>query len=452
MNIENVLQNLAFPTPVLSAGRTPGAVAFPSLSTLRDRRSSNSSTSSIEAGSPRARSRRTSGAAARVLSPPKRVPLNRLTSTSSATLFFGPSIPQPEPRSKKSSDAMSVDVPPALLSRSKAQARHSYAGSTNESPWKSPGRRDMDEEDLFFSSPSRPSSFAFGLSGETPSPTKKQRVEFVEKLQKKFRPRDSGIVVDGDDSDDDFNSGFGGGSAQLFAMSAPRPSGSLSSIQSQSQSESDGEPLVTPGIAPGLDSGWPSINVVNHDDEVDSDDPNAGVDAFILRTLASGAKPSAPVPGEPQRIPGTPVKKIRTSHLIERPWQSAVTSKIGFPEFDEPRDGGGKDKKSKPRKSLPAAFPGFGSARQRKDALHVAGLGVDAGDEDEEASPTMRKDARNLGLGLGRPPVPLFPKIGDSKSRAYWLLRRSSSGAFSSGSDTSTSRNATPTRIPAKGK
>lgn len=443
-------QNVSVPTPILDPSKTPsatsGTIAFPSLASLRERRSSASSSSSMEVGSPRRRTRLTSGSAVRALSPPKRAPLNRLTSVSSATLFFGPSIPQPEqPRSKKASDAMSIDVPPGLAARPKAQARHSYAGNTTDQPWyKSSSHSEMSEEELFFSSPPHPSGFSFS---DAPSPTKKQRVEPVEKLQKKFRPRDSGIVVDGDDSDDDFihRSPFG---AKLLALSAPRPSGSLSSVQSQS--ESDGEALVTPGVGPGPDSGWPSIGIAGHDDELDSDS-SAGVDAFILRTLTANTKPSAPVPGEPQRIPGTPVKKVKTSHLLERPWQSAVAHKIGFPEFDEPQEVAARDKKSKPRKSLPAAFPGLLSARPRKEAVNIGAL--DAADEDEEASPSMRKDAhKNRALTLGRPPVPLFAKSTEAKTRTRWLMRRSSSGAFSSGSETTTSRNATPTRIPAKGQ
>ena len=96
--------------------------------------------------------------------------------------------------------------------------------------------------------------------------------------------------------------------------------------------------------------------------------------------LAAGPKQSEPLPGEPQRIPETPVKR-KTSHLVDRPWQTVVANKIGFPELDEPRDGGGKDRKGKPRKSLPAAFPGLMTARQRKDAFSLA----DTENEDEEA-------------------------------------------------------------------
>lgn len=420
-------ENKGFPTPVLNAGRTPGAVAFPSLSELRDRRSSTSSASSIEIGSPQPRTRRLSSSAARARSPPNRVSLDRLASISSASLFFGPSIPQPGAREKKGSDAMSIDAPPGL--GGKLKTRHSFAGTS------SPSRDDLDEEELFFSSPGRPSSlFAFA---EQDSPTKRPRAESVEKLQKKFRPRDSGIALD--DSEDEFqSSSLSTSSGPLLAL-GPRASGSLSSMQS----ESDGEALITPGIAPGPESGWPGVGIV-HDDSFDYDpsDPNAGVDAFILRMLSGGSKASGPVPGESQRVPGTPVKKIKTSHLVERPWQSAVANKIGFPEFeDEPREGGGKDKKGKPRKSLPAAFPGLLTTRQRKEAFSL----IDTENEDEEASPTIRRD---LKLGPGRPPVPPFAKAADPKTRTRWLMRRSSSGAFSSGSDTS--RNATPTRVSAK--
>ncbi|EKM53975.1 uncharacterized protein PHACADRAFT_122634 [Phanerochaete carnosa HHB-10118-sp] len=420
-------ENKGFPTPILDAGRAPETIAFPSLSSLRSRCNSASSTSSIEPGSPKLRTRRPSSSAARTRLPPKHTPLDRLSSISSASLFFGPSIPQPETRQKKGSDAMSIDAPPGL--GGKPRARHSFAGNS------SPSRDDMDEEELFFSSPGRPSSL-FAFAEEHGSPTKRTRTSSLEKLQKKFRPRDSGIVVD--DSEDEFqSSSLSTSGGLLLTMPGPRASGSLSSIQS----ESDGEALVTPGIAPGPGSGWPGVGIVNDDSfEYDASDANDGADAFILRMLAAGPKSTEPIPGEPQRVPGTPVKKVKTSHLVERPWQSAVANRIGFPEFNDPYDSsGGKDGKGKPRKSLPAAFPGLMTTRQRKDAFSLV-------DTDEETSPTTRKDGKHLGVG--RPPVPQLPKTVDPKSRARWLMRRSSSGAFSSGSDTS--RNATPTRLPAK--
>ncbi|KAI0344770.1 hypothetical protein BDW22DRAFT_1427444 [Trametopsis cervina] len=439
------------PTPHLSATKSSGSVAFPSFTNARGRRISASSSSSVEIGSPRRRTRVPSAAAARTRTQSQhhRAPLNRLTSQSSATLFFGPSIPQTEARPKKcSTDAMSIDVPsPLLLSgRPQFRARHSYAGE----PWRSPKSSDeMDEADLFFSSPPANSSFVFNLTSGTPSPTKKRRIEPVEMLPKKYRPRDSGVVLN--DSDDDLferphssNPGVG-----LFANSAGQGSSSFSSLQS----ESDFEALVTPGFGPGPNSGWPAVGVVNLDDDcgvvdVAGLDNSDGADAFILRTLTAGKKSSGSG-GEPKRAPGTPVKKVKTSHLIERPWQSAVAHKIGFPEFDAMKGnaGGKENKKSKPRQSLPAAFPMLGSARQRRDA-RAGGSSVDLDNEDEEASPTTRKETTYGGLGLGRPPVPAFPKTCDPKSRTRWMMRRTSSGAFSSGSETS--RNATPTRLLAK--
>ena len=302
----------------------------------------------------------------------------------------------------------------------------------------------MDEEDLFFSSPPANAPFNIDLS----SPTKKRRSDIVEMLPKKFRPRDSGVLLD--DSDDElFRSApqpqRGG---NLFATSNGNSSSSFSSLQS----ESDIEALVTPSLVPGPSSGWPGVSIVNSNDDLynashlsDADDE---ADAFILRTLTSGNKPSADVPGEPKRVPGTPVKKVKTSHLLERPWQSAVAHKIGLPEFDPPRAMmTGKENKGKPRPSLPAAFPGLYSAKPRRTA---GGLSVDLDNEDEEGSPATRKEVGYDGLGLGKPPVPLFSQTCIPRSKR-WLVRRTSSGAFSSGSETAMSRNVTPTRLLAKG-
>lgn len=396
-------------------------MAFPSYSSVRDRRTSASSTSSVEAGSPPPRRRLRSGTAARSQLQASQRQLSR---HDSATLFFGPTIGQPEPRKKKASDAMSIDIPSASFSRPKTTARHSRDGAAGSS------RRASDlEEERFFSSPPDP-SFIFGASG---SPAKK-RPEALEKLQTKFRPRDSGIMV-GDDSDEEFSQSVT--RLQKPELIIPRASGSLSSVQS----ESDCEALVTPCFGPGPESGWPSIGIANIDDGP-LGNADSGVDAFIIRTLASGAKLSAHVPGEAKKAPGTPVKKMKTSHLIQRPWQSAIASKITYLDFDEAREGGGKDKRSKPRKSLPAAFPTLGRDVPRRRNFARA-------QEEEEASPTTRKDGNKYGgIGLGRPSAPWFAKNGGDPM-ARWMSRRSSSGAFSSCSETSSM--ATPTRAPMKG-
>ncbi|KAF7315533.1 hypothetical protein MIND_00068600 [Mycena indigotica] len=88
-------------------------------------------------------------------------------------------------------------------------------------------------------------------------------------------------------------------------------------------------------------------------------------------------------------------------------------------------------KNGKPRKSLPAAFPALG----RNPSQPTQDIGTDSEGEDE--SPSGHRD-KYVGLGLGRP-----------IARTRWLSRRSSSGAFSSGSDTN-SLTGTPTR--AKGR
>lgn len=429
-------------TPRTSVTKSTASVPFPSsVSARRFRRTSGSSASSAEAGSPRQRTRRSSGTTGRATAP-KRAPLNRnaARNVSAATLFFGPAIPKAEDRSRKeSSGAMSIDTPPA-------KAKSSVA-SPSASPWKSGGVSSPSEDeqiDAFFSSPPE-KSFSFDVTESTPSPSK-SRLQFIEKLPVKFRARDSGIALDADSSDDDGRPGLLSSSAQ--------GSGSLSSIYS----ESDGEALVTPGFGPGPESGWPSVDIVNLDDELSVHGelgPDAGVDAFILRTLTAQSKSSVPIPGEPQRVPGTPVKRFKTTHLINRPWQSAVTSKIGLPEFDPPPqevDGSHNDKRGKPRKSLPAAFFVPATAKEtrtRKDALNFGHLGAD---EDDEASPSTRKQVKYIK----RPPVPLFANKDGSEPATKppsWMMRKTSSGAVSSGgSDTTISQAGTPTRRDALGK
>ena len=215
-----------------------------------------------------------------------------------------------------------------------------------------------DELDLFFKGGSADSSFAISLQKMgTPSPKKKQKRESLEPLPKKFRPRDSGVVLS--DSDDDLDLPLDVG--KNFIMAAmPRASTSVSTVAS------DDNGLITPGTGPSPESGWP--NVVNLDDDhLTSQSTDMGVsrsvDAFILKTLAAGGSVPSRNEAEPKRVPGTPVKKVKTAHLVggvQRPWQSAVAHKIGFKDFDDGSVGHGKGK-ARPRPSLPAAFPGLGS-------------------------------------------------------------------------------------------
>lgn len=257
----------------------------------------------------------------------------------------------------------------------------------------------------------------FNVTEGTPSPRSKGKKSKV-MLPLKYKPRDSGVAL----SDDEEHSA----GTSLSAM--PHTSTSASSLNSDI-----GDDLITPGMMPGLNSGWPAAFVVSGSDDDFGTNDGVDVDAFILRTLAAGGKPSAE---ESKKPPGTPVKKLKNSHLGgNRPWQSAVAAKVGFNfgGLDLGAAPGGKMKNG-PRKSLPAAFPPLGLKK-------VVDLQGSDEDDDEENSPSTRKEVKYEGLGLGRPPVSCGP--AGPVERTRWLMRRSSSGAFSSGSETSL---ATPTR------
>ena len=365
-----------------------------------------------------------------------RAPMTRLASTSSASLFFGPSIPQTttKSRSRTASNA-TASSKPRVNAHTLVSNRHSYAGSGGETiatfPWRSalnipspdsspvslPHVGHDDEDDMFFE-PCGPleTSFVFNVTKGTPSPRSKKGKNM---LPLKYKPRDSGVAL----SDDEGMSHSAGTS--LSAM--PRTSTSASSLNSDI-----GDDLITPGIMP--DSGWPPTFIVSGSDDDFRTNDGVDVDAFILRTLAAGGKPSAE---ESKKPPGTPVKKLKNAYLGgNRPWQSAVAAKVGFNfgGLDLGPAPGGKTKNG-PRKSLPAAFPPL-------DVKKGSDLQGSDEDEDEENSPSTRKEASKYeGLGLGRPPVSCGP--AGPVERTRWLMRRSSSGAFSSGSETSL---ATPTR------
>ncbi|KAI0674950.1 hypothetical protein C8Q78DRAFT_1182958 [Trametes maxima] len=495
-NTPTAVHNQTTATPRINEPKSASTVAFPSTRTMRTRTKSNSSTTSSDSGSPRRRLHPVAGTMprTRTQSHTSRT-LNRLQSSSSATLFFGPAIDpnagatkSPAQRSSRVSSAHHSPTPPLFLRPTPASAqrpsvanRHSYGGSDGIPSWawtsRSPAAAmsspppatsrkrvesdsSEDEADLFFNSGPADSSFAISLQkGGTPSPKKKQKRESLDPLPKKFRPRDSGVVLDS--SDDELDIPLGDG-VDFLTAAMPRASTSVSTMGSSS----DDHELVTPGVGPSAESGWPTINIAGHDDDhsTSSLGVSRSVDAFILKTLAAGGSVSTRGDAEPKRVPGTPVKKVRTAHLVggvQRPWQSAVAHKIGFKDFDDvpeaSSNGGGKGK-GKPRKSLPAAFPGLGRAKEAKSVRkerHPMGppAGPLDGDDDEAESPTVGKDGKYYGLGLGRPTSTLPPfarPTGDGRvGRASWLMRRSSSGAFSSSSDAS-SVNATPTRLTPK--
>ncbi|KAL0068849.1 mitosis inhibitor protein kinase swe1 [Marasmius tenuissimus] len=432
---------------LLESVRVPASAAKPTIAFPKHTRSSSSGSESSEMISPVPR-RRVSGlhspqpSAAEAL---KRAPLARVDS---ATFFFGPPVqsspPAPPPRRTRVST--SVSSPNAAASpsispshRPRMVNRHSFSGSGSLSVWAEiqaraealspqsspPGipfgtENDLTDEDDHMMIDDIPanSSFNFSVSETTPSPRRQSDM-----ISKKYKARDSGIALSDDDS-----------SMDIFAdppaeSSMPRASTSVSSLYSDGE---DG--LVTPGAGPRLGSGWPEAVIVTGGDDpyafLSSTSKNGqeDVDSFILRTLAAAAK--APV--EEKKAPGTPVKKTKISYMSgARPWQSAVTHKVGLAQREE------NLKKSKaPRKSLPAMFPSLGRRGSSRSLLDSA---TDS-EDDSDDSPSMGKD-RYAGLGLGRPAFPA--QVGKNGiARTRWLTRRTSSGAFSSGSDSLS----TPTR------
>ncbi|KAF8967937.1 hypothetical protein BDZ97DRAFT_1802034 [Flammula alnicola] len=427
--------------------RHSGPVVFPSTA-HRGRASPASASSSSEAGSPRPRSRISGGPtfarpnAAHHPAYPPRPPLSRIESVSAATLFFGPAISAtnnilgPTTRTRTNSSSLSAARPAPILrpqtQRPNLANRHSYAGpessvtelhvwnktrGVSPSPGSSPfgpadeTRRDsidVDDEDMFFAGDD---SFVLNVTRNTPSPAKAA-------LPMKYKPRESSLTSDEDDMP---STGSSVGGDLLNVM--PKASTSVGSICSD-----DG--LVTPGVTPDGFSGWPTSTVfVNGaDDTHPYGSESVDVDAFIMKTLAAASKGST----MPKKIPGTPVKKVRISYFgNDRPWQSAVASKVGLREDCE--------FKKAPRKSMPAAFPVgskaaiLNSDRQNTDT-----------EEEEEYSPSARRD-KYVGLGLGQPPPPTNKNGVSAIPRNRWLMRRSSSGAFSSGSESASLTN-TPTR------
>lgn len=384
--------------------------------------------------------------------------MNRQENLSSATLFFGPSIPAPtnsapafRPRTNTGLSTSNA-APYPSTHHSKTANRHSYAGpgsgigslpswntiqtrTASVSPKSSPpvhagdrsgGSLDDDDEDMFFSLGPQDSSFVFSVTEGTPSPRSKN--SGAASLPRKFKPRDSGVVLS--DDDDDMMS-LGGDYLNVM----PTASTSVGSVHSDAEDN-----LVTPGFGPDTSSGWPSVFVTGTDDAQGHmyshlADEGLNVDAFIMRTLAAASK--GPQDGK-KKVPGTPVKRMKTSYLTgERPWQSAVAAKVGL-RFDWDA------KKGKaPRKSLPAAFPALGKKAEKLS------LDQSTDSEDEEDSPSGRKN--KYGIGMGRPSAPSPPPEGAPlMSRTRWLMRRSSSGAFSSGSESPSSAG-TPTRMKGKG-
>ncbi|KAG5648561.1 hypothetical protein DXG03_003172 [Asterophora parasitica] len=446
--------------PVLSPRKAPASnagthrsrhtgIVFPSAPS---RKRTSSGSSSSELGSPVPR-RRVSNA--RPL-PPKlpfvtqtssRLPMRRQDSVSSATVFFGPAIPPatksaPAARARNNTSLSSSSAPLGVTQRPHVINRHSYAGTSlnslqawntiqtrdpSPSPKSSPpahaahsNSQDDYDQDMFFGSGTAESSFMFSVTEGTPSPRAKRTIPAT--LPRKYKPRDSGVVLS--DEEDD-NMSIGGD----YLHAVPAASTSVGSIHSDTDDN-----LVTPGFGPESGSGWPSVFVTGTDDVGSGE--GLDVDAFIMRTLAAAA--SKGVQEAKKKVPGTPVKKVKTTYLPggARPWQSAVASKVGLRYDVEPKKG------KVPRQSLPAAFP----PRGKKAGKLTLDQSTDS--EDDDDSPGRRRD-KYVGLGLGRPSASTPYDGNPLLSRTRLLLRRSSSGAFSSGSE-SMSSSGTPTRMKGK--
>jgi mitosis inhibitor protein kinase SWE1 len=309
-------------------------------------------------------------------------------------------------------------------------------------------------------------AFTYNHIEGTPSPRARARGNI---LQKKYKPRDSGIVMSDSDSDDEFDHdmdtgstaiprrhstlGFGFGASLSNSESMISTSGSSTSVGSLT---SDSDALVTPLFGPGYRSGWPSVNPMvvsgmGADDSGFVDGHHrtnflstsaAEVDSFIFKTLTAGASSSASADMGGKKPPGTPVKRVKTAihRLDQRPWQSAVATKIshalpGSPFAVAPPGMNtvvNQKGKKMPRKSMPASFP-------------FPTLVTSDSEEEDLNSPSERKEmmtkasaalSKYGGIGLGKPgPGGVDPK--------RWLMRRNSSSAWSSGSE---STSTTPTR------
>ncbi|KAF8547606.1 hypothetical protein OG21DRAFT_1490074 [Imleria badia] len=238
-----------------------------------------------------------------------RAPMGRLVSTSSASLFFGPSIPQSttKTRSRTASNAATSFARSRVNAHTLVSNRHSYTESGVEAiatlPWHSslnipslesspvsvPHGSHDDEDDMFFEPCGPPETlFVFSVTEGTSSPRSKGQ-KGKDMLPLKYKPRNSGVALSDDEGD---------ASNSLSAMPQASTSSSLNS--------DIGDDLITPGTVPGFDSGWPTPFVISGSDN-DNRINGVDVDAFILRTLAPGSQPPTE---ESKKLPGTPVMNL----------------------------------------------------------------------------------------------------------------------------------------------
>lgn len=398
---------------------------------VHHRNSSNTSVS--ETGSPV----RTTNAS----NPP--VPrFNRLAS--SATLFFGPAINNPGSSSRSG-------IRPKLEQVMTDVAPPSTPIKTDDDPF-SPLSPDDSFTNAFPKAADTSLSFAFSVTQEGASPRQRIPTKF-----KKLR--DSGVVLSDDGSDDEINPDVSQGDFlrpySLHSRSSTYPASSTGSLATESTAFD--ESFTTPSHEASRQSYWADSS---HDVSV--------VDEFIVKTLEAGTKDTSITEKKP---PGTPQKKTKTAFLglpVRRPWASAFTSKLDrsplfgsklpSPNFGTITDSGGsagdlsvprrttRAKAKPPRKSCPVNMQFQSFDEQAPIGLRDSNGGAFVlGDAD--TSPTEahlnNPRLRTYGdVGMGRPSAPLNgPQL---------LLRRSSSGAFSTistmSNESDTVNFGTPTR------
>ncbi len=256
---------------------------------------------------------------------------------------------------------------------------------------------------------------------------------------------------------------------QVHSIPATFQPSSSTSTSSEATLFDPDDSLVTPCHEPSTGSAWPSV--------VDTSEDN--VDQFIVKTLEAGIKDG----GQTKKMPNTPQKRIKTAYLslpVHRPWASAITNKTtNIPMFEQkmpaPRfDRHGEDedsaKKAKPaaqmskkglgllaysksRKSCPGdlKFPSVDEHR-REPLRSLSSSSSSSGEMESPVQSHIMPGPRHRtygDVGIGRPSI----KAGISRiPGASLLLRRTSSGAYSTSSESTDKSAATPSKTNGDGR
>ncbi|THH09118.1 hypothetical protein EW145_g2227 [Phellinidium pouzarii] len=373
---------------------------------------------------------------------------NRMAS--SATLFFGPAIVNSSSNLRKGGpgnahagfDRSSHALPPSTPAKSVEISKDDDLFSPI-----SPISPDSSFTSAFPKPADTSLSFAFSITGESPSPRSRIPTKFK-------KPRDSGVVLSDDEADDllqpvspQSTSTRPDALTRLHARASTYPQPSTSYSTSSEATLLD-DSLFTPSSDHSRDSAWP-----------DSTLDVSLVDEFIVKTLEAGTKDGG---GAEKRVPSTPQKRTKTAFLgmpIQRPWASAVPNKmtrlslfdekLPGPNFGTIIDSGGSagdlsvprrvlDTNVNSRKSCPGDLK-FPSVDSESMCTKSSGF-VSEVDTSPSCTHLIHSRHRTYGdVGLGRPSGKL--------NASQLLIRRSSSGAFSTMSDASDSSNfGTPTR------